>query len=233
MASVVIMAGGAGLRLRPLTSVVPKALAPIGGEALIDHQIGHLHAQGFDRIVVTTGYQAEFIEAYVGARYPHVVFVREHHPLGTAGPLAGAFAHVGDGPFLVLNCDVLTTGDLRAVMGTVAAHSSPLAVATVEHSTVVPFGVIAESDGNDIYRIIEKPALLHDIVSGVYAADPSISEFLIPGEALDMDQLIERVIKAYGSVARHRLSGRWLEVGRPEDLGRAIAFVADNSVARL
>lgn len=230
MTSAIIMAGGVGLRLWPLTSTIPKALAPVGDRALIDYQIEKLRGQGFERIVVSTGYQADFVEGYVNGRHKGVAFVREQSPLGTAGTLAEVFDHLDDSVALVINCDVLTTGDLRAVIKVADVSDCPLTVATVQFYTSIPFGVVTECEEHGILAVEEKPRLCHDVVCGVYGVKRSIRSFIRAGEELDMDVLIRRVIARFGQVSRHSLDGSWLEVGRPEDLGRANEFLARECV---
>ena len=156
----VILAGGRGVRLRPLTYTIPKPLLPVGEKPILEEIVERLRAQGIDDLLIAVGYRAELIETYfrdgahLGVR---IAYVREDEPLGTAGPLALVRARADvppDAPLLVMNGDILTDLDMHALLDFHTSGRFDLTIATRQFRLRHPYGVI-RTDGDQITEIIE------------------------------------------------------------------------------
>jgi len=217
----VVMAGGLGTRLRPLTEDVPKPLLPIGGRPLIDTVLGQLKRSGIHQIVVTTHYRAEQISNHLGNGADHGVQIDYQHettPLGTAGVL-GKLSHT-DKPLLVINGDVLTTLDFAALVAFHIEHEADMTVAVREYSIRVPFGVVEAEDGR-VRAVREKPEYKFFVLAGVYLIAPHVVRTIGSGEHCDMPELIRRQLEAGGRVESFPVREYWLDIGRLEDYERA------------
>ncbi|MHC8508130.1 MAG: nucleotidyltransferase family protein [Rhodospirillales bacterium] len=218
----VIMAGGEGRRLRPLTDDTPKPLLPVGGASLIETMLGALERQGFRRVYIAVNYLGEKIKDALGdggAFGLDVRYLEEDRPLGTAGALS-LLPETPEHPVLVMNGDILTRADLRAM---VRAHRQSAAAATMgvrEHETQTPYGVIT-FDGDAIRTIEEKPIQTHWVNAGIYVLAPEALNVLRPGEPADMTDLFARLIESGRLAGGYPIRDYWLDVGRMSDLERA------------
>lgn len=226
MTRAVILAGGEGTRLRPYTAVLPKPLLPIGDRPVLDIVLRQLHASGFERVTVATGYMAELIEAVLNHRNTFgmsIDYVREAEPLGTVGPLAMIEGLVE--PFLVMNGDILTDLDYRKLVADHVASEAIATIATTTRHIDVTLGVLECEDGDDPDRLtgyIEKPKLTYQVSMGVYCFSPIVLDHIEPGVHLDLPDLVLRLI-ARGQVVRAwRSDAYWVDFGRREDYDRAI-----------
>jgi len=219
-----VMAGGFGTRLRPLTDSVPKPLLPIGGKPLIETLVERLPRDGIRKITVATHYRAEQIAAQLGDgqdRGVEIHYVREDTPLGTAGVLS--LLDATSDPLLVVNGDVLTNLDYVALYAFHREHEADMTVAVREYTVAVPFGVVA-TDGALVANLHEKPEYRFFVVAGVYLLGPSVRELLpATGQAYDMPFLINRLLEAHRRVASFPVREYWLDIGRLEDYERAQA----------
>src|SRR3954447_3670552 len=161
MTRAIVLAGGLGMRLRPYTAVLPKPLMPIGDRPVLDVVVRQLRGHGFERITVATGYLAELIEAFFrdGHEYDvEIDYHREAVPLGTAGAIATI-----DGltePFLVMNGDVITDLDYKALMAQHAETGAAATIATITRDVQISLGVLHFGDGDEPDRLTsyeEKP----------------------------------------------------------------------------
>jgi NDP-sugar pyrophosphorylase family protein len=226
----VVLAGGAGSRLKPFTIVVPKPLVPIGEQPILEILVRQLRAQGFERITLAVGYHAALIEAYCGngERWGIPIdYVREGEPLGTAGFLS-LVEDLKEDRVLVVNGDILTDLD----MGAVARDHDVADGATIcvnRRSIEIEFGVV-EADGDGaLSSYTEKPVLSYDVSMGINILSSwAIERFASERRHLDMPDLI-RAIAAAGGVVRVRLSdATWLDMGSMDDLDRAVEAFAAN-----
>lgn len=216
-----IMAGGRGTRLRPLTDQVPKPMLPLGDRPLLQYTVEHLRDAGVPRVHIATHYRAEQIRAHFGDGERFGVDVRylaEPKALGTAGSLA--LLERSDRPLLVINGDVLTSLDVRAMFEFHREHQASLTVAARPYRFEVPFGVL-RCQGNLVKSITEKPSYSFFVNAGVYLLEPDALE-LVPGERpSDMTDLLERLLGLGRRVANFPLVEYWMDVGRPDDYERA------------
>jgi len=219
---VVLMAGGKGVRLFPLTKDVPKPMLKIGDQPIIEIILRKLHAQGFRNIYISVNYLAEVIRdhvddgAWLGLK---VTYLEEAQPLGTAGALAQLAGKIGE-PFVVMNSDLLTNCDLRQV---VKFHKKQTAKATLgvrEYSFQVPYGVV-NIDGNEVESISEKPVHRSMVSAGIYVLDPSALDLSPSNEFCDMPTLLDSIKSQGQKVVAFPIHESWLDIGRHDDLNEA------------
>ncbi|HZD18944.1 MAG TPA: NDP-sugar synthase [Actinomycetota bacterium] len=217
----VVLVGGEGTRLRPLTETIPKPLLPLMDRPSLDHVLDHLALHGVHEVVLSSSYLESTFQGFLEARHgdPAVTWITETAPLGTGGAIVNALEHVGDEPFLGLNGDILTDLDLTAM---VAMHRDRRAVATIALTRVEdarPFGLVpTEADGR-VIEFREKPTeqVPGDINAGTYVLDPAALTGWPRGENVSIERdifptLIERGHAVYGFVS----GGYWLDLGTPE-----------------
>lgn len=219
LTTIVIMAGGRGERLHPLTQHTPKPLLKVGSKPMLESMIAAFHAQGFKHFVLCVHYKAELIEAHFGdgSRFGvDIEYIHEPEPLGTAGALR--LLSRPDDPFIVANADVVTRADYIGIM---AHHRNEAADATVclalyQHQ--VPYGVV-ETDGTRFLGVQEKPICNYSVAAGIYVLSPHALDWVPPGRS-DMPEVVQEIVRR-GNVTTYSLTGPWMDVGRFEDYGRA------------
>ncbi len=219
----VILAGGRGVRLRPYTTAFPKPLVPIGDEfAILEIVLRQLRSSGFESATIAIGHLGQLIRAYCGDGSQWGLDVRywtEEEPLGTMGPVV---ANLDDLPehFLVMNGDVLTDLDFRAVLEGHAASGDPLTVASYDRTVLIDFGVLTTADGH-IAAFREKPVEHFSVSMGIYAVSRETLRSYPAGEALGFDELVLDLMAAGTPPRVHPFAGYWLDIGRPDDYDRA------------
>jgi len=220
----VIMAGGVGRRLAPLTTVLPKPLMPLTDRPIIDVILRQLVAAGVRDITVSVGHLGGLIESWIRHDNDYGIpidFLYEAEPLGTAGALGNL--ERPQGTFLAMNGDILTTLDFADLSG---AHEASGAIATMavrERSVEVDYGVVHAGAGGRVERLEEKPVLYYTISMGVYAFDPRIIDLIGPGERVDFPDLLLRAIDRGETVGTYPFAGHWRDIGNRDDYEAAIA----------
>jgi len=216
----VILAGGLGTRLRPLTYSVPKPLLPVGETPILEIIIKRLREFGFDELIVAVGYRHELIETYFkgGEQFGvSIDYVREPERLGTAGPLSlvrKQFQFARDETFLMMNGDILTKIDLNKMLIHHRQHGYELTVATRQHSYQVPFGVLEIASGV-VQKISEKPTAHYDVSAGIYYMQSSVLASAPDDRPFDMPDLITVLLREQRPVGAFFFDSYWLAV---EDL---------------
>jgi dTDP-glucose pyrophosphorylase len=225
---VVLMAGGIGERLRPLTECVPKPMLHVGGRPILEIILLQFLKQGFHRFAFSVNYKAEVIEEKFGngARWgAEITYLREPKRLGTAGSLR-LLSDRGADTLLVMNGDILTKVDMNAL---VAFHEESRAAATMcvrEHEYQVPFGVV-RTDGSEIVGFDEKPVVRWPVNAGIYALQPSAIDLIPEATYFDMPSLFD-ACRAFGDrTCAYSVRDYWLDIGRPADFERANAEFGD------
>jgi dTDP-glucose pyrophosphorylase len=217
----VVMAGGFGNRLQPLTEKTPKPMLPIGDRPMLERTIEQLKNTGIRRVSLTTHYKAEVISDHFGNGQDFGVaidYVREDQPLGTAGAIK--LLEVGDEPLLVINGDILTHVDFRAMLAYHQKHEACLTVGVRQYDLQVPYGVM-ECDGANILRVSEKPKIQFLVNAGIYLLDPKAREFIPSGRRFDMTDLIASLIQAKRNVVSFPILEYWLDIGQHSDYEKA------------
>jgi NDP-sugar pyrophosphorylase family protein len=222
----VILAGGEGTRLRPYTVVLPKPLMPIGDRPVLDIVIRQLKAHGFERITMATGYLGELIEAFLrdGAQYGVPIdYHLEREPLGTVGALA-LIDGLAEQDVLVMNGDVLTDIDYRALLDHHCELGAAATIATKIRHVQITLGVLRIEDEGDPTRVTgydEKPTIDFTASMGVYCFAPRALEYIERGERLDFPDLILRLVAAGETVRVWPSDDYWLDIGRHDDYEQA------------
>lgn len=218
----VLMVGGKGERLHPLTQNCPKPLLQVHGKAILEHIIERAKAEGFGRFVLAIHYLGHMIEEHFGdgSRLDvQIEYLREDSPLGTAGAI-GLLGGRPNSAFVVSNGDVLTDIRYGELIDFHYRHAATATMAVQRYEWQHPFGVV-ETDGMEIVGFEEKPVLRSYVNAGVYVLEPEALDALSRGERCDMPTLFSR-IKARGlRTIVYPMHEPWLDVGRVEDLERA------------
>lgn len=228
--SAVIMAGGYGKRLLPLTERVPKPMLPVGDKPLLELTIRQLRRSGIRDISLTTHYLPDSIFEYFGdgsAFGVRLSYLREDAPLGTAGGLK--LMKRTQNPFVVINGDILTGVPFTEMLNFHRRHHALLTVGVRKYDVQVPFGVVECEDIN-ITHIREKPSLNFFINAGIYLLEPSACDFIPDARRFDMTDLIQEILEAGKAVASFPIVEYWLDVGQHEDYQKAQADVLNGSI---
>ncbi|OAN49288.1 alcohol dehydrogenase [Paramagnetospirillum marisnigri] len=218
----VVMVGGLGERLRPLTATTPKPLLPVGGRPLLETILLQLAGSGFRRVYLAVNYMAEkFEDAFGdGSRLGlDIRYLREDGKLGTAGAL-GHLPERPEAPMVVMNGDVLTAVNYRSLLDFHAEHAARATMCVREYDIQVPYGVV-EVENSRVRALQEKPVLTHFINAGIYVLDPSALDRLEPGHPCDMPTLLQRVMNASEPVVAFPIREYWLDIGRLDDFAKA------------
>ena len=227
----VLLAGGVGSRLRPLTAVIPKPLVPIGEQAIAEILIEQLAHHGFGRIHVSIGHLGHLIEAVLGdgSRYGvQLTYHREDTPLGTIGPLALVADALPDN-FLLLNGDVLSDLDFSGLLQDHSAAGRTLTIATYPRQVNVDLGVLQTDDDGRVRTFIEKPSYDFMVSMGVYAMSRAVLGYFTAGQRYDFDKLVLDMLRRDDPVGTFPWAqGRWLDIGRHVDYEAAQQTFAED-----
>jgi dTDP-glucose pyrophosphorylase len=219
----IIMAGGKGTRLRPYTENCPKPMLPIAGKPMLEHIIERAKSQGFRRFVLSLNYLGQMIRDHFGDGSAHGVeigYVEETEPLGTAGALS-LIQPRPESAFVVTNGDVLTDIDYRELLAFRNRHNAHGVMAVRMYEWTNPYGVV-QMKGVDITGFAEKPVSRSHINAGVYAFTPGALDHLTRHRHCDMPTLFDRLREEGHRTVAYPMHEPWLDVGRPDDLERAI-----------
>jgi len=220
---VVLMAGGLGTRLRPLTDEMPKPLLQIGDKPILETIINGFAKYGFTNIILSVSYKAAMIEDYFGdgSKFGvNIEYVHEEKRMGTAGALSLMKEKLNE-PFFVMNGDLLTNVNFEHML---EYHLSKNAIATMgvrEYDFQVPYGVV-NVDGHQILSIEEKPVHSFFVSGGVYILSPNVLE-MIPDAYYDMPSLFDSLIEKKKKSISFPIKEYWLDIGQMSDFHRANA----------
>jgi NDP-sugar pyrophosphorylase family protein len=223
----VVLVGGYGTRLRPLTFSIPKPLLPVGERPLLQLILERLRESKFEHVVLATGYHAELIHAFCGdgSRFGlRIAYVHEEEPLGTAGPLALVREAFGDDELVLINGDVLTTFDPRKLVRFRRDATYDMAVGYAEHVYESPFGVL-DVDGDAVVGIAEKPKIEQHVSAGIYAIGPGIAEFVPARTFYTMPQLIQELLGRGRRVGALEIDDVWFGLENVAHFEEAIRHV--------
>jgi len=220
---VVLMAGGEGQRLRPLTADIPKPMLPVGDRPLLETVLGQVREAGFGRVLMAVNYRADVIEEHFGDGSEHglrIDYVREPHALGSAGALQLARDELTE-PFIVMNADLLTNVNLGALLRFHVEDRNLITVAVRQYVLEVPYGVVELEDAR-VIGLREKPTVGFFVNAGIYAVDPAAVAFMPAGlEAFNMTDLIAAALDRGDRVGGFPIREYWLDVGQLSDYERA------------
>ena len=219
----IILSGGLGTRLRPFTEVIPKPLLPIGEKAVLEIQIEHLKANGFDHIFLATNYKSDYIENFFGNGDKYGVKLtisKEDKPLGTAGPVKLLQNQLNNEPFLVMNGDILTLLPYRKLYDFACAKETLLTIGTKDIFTPFQFGNI-HTEGDFVTGIEEKPNIKTTILAGIYIFKPEILDLIPDNTMYNMDKLIMDMLAKGLLISHYPIKEYWLDIGQVDDYEKA------------
>ena len=219
----IIMAGGEGKRLLPITEKLPKPMVEIDGVPLLERQIHRLRNFGFTKVYISVNYLGEVIKNHFGNGEKFEVDIRylnESKKLGTAGALFLVQDLDDPKPFLVMNGDILTKSDFVNIFHFHEDHQSDITISAVDYHIEIPFGVI-QYEGVKVKALLEKPSERFFCNAGIYVLSPRVIKKIPVENFLNMTDLIEQCLTDGDNVSVYPLHEYWTDIGTPADLEAA------------
>lgn len=226
----VVLAGGQGSRLRPLTAVIPKPLVPIGDSSIIELIVSQLASTGIENVVVSTGYLEHLVQAVLGdgRRFGvRIHYLSEAKPLGTAGPLANIRRLVEAEDYLVVNGDTLTDLNFRKLIDWHISEKWDASITTTLKTTQSEFGLVLTS-GSRLVDYVEKPVSSQRVSIGINLLSAKCLDELVVGETIGMPDLLMRLVGNSLEVGCYDFTGVWFDLGRFDDLDEATSYFQTN-----
>jgi dTDP-glucose pyrophosphorylase len=220
---VVLMAGGLGRRLQPLTNECPKPLLKVGGKPILEIILENFVEQGFNRFHIAVNYKAEMIESYFGngSRWGiDLSYLREHERMGTAGALSllpGGLTQ----PLIVMNGDLLTRINFRQLLSFHAEHHAQATMCVRDYDFQIPYGVV-KIEKHRLTGIEEKPVHHCFVSAGIYVLQPDVISLIPRNTFFDMPDLFAEMIRQQKETAVFPIREYWLDIGRMDDFERAV-----------
>ena len=221
----VMMAGGKGERLRPLTEKTPKPLLLVGDKAIIDHNVDRLISYGVNHISVTVNYLKEQIEEHYKEPRNGVQIqtVREPKYLGTIGSIKFVPTFYND-TILLMNSDVFTNIDYEDFFLHFRQYDAEMSVAAIPYNVSIPYGIL-DLEGRNIHGLLEKPKYTYYANAGIYLIKRRALEEIPDDMFFNATDLVERLIADRKSVIRYPLNGTWIDIGNPQEYQKANEMV--------
>ncbi|MBP2636934.1 MAG: alcohol dehydrogenase [Firmicutes bacterium] len=219
---VVLMAGGLGSRLRPLTDECPKPLLRVGGKPVLETILENFMEYGFRKFFVSVNYRAEMIKEYFGdgSRWgAEIQYIHENKPLGTAGALS-LLPQKPAKPILVMNGDLLTKVNFQQLLDFHLEHQAQATMCVREYTYQIPYGVV-KMDKHVLTAIEEKPTERFLVNAGIYVLEPTALDYIPADEYFDMPNLFKTIIKQNGETTVFPIREYWLDIGQMSDFERA------------
>jgi NDP-sugar pyrophosphorylase family protein len=217
-----IMAGGRGTRLLPLTENVPKPMLPVAGKPILERIVLHLIGHGIHRIFISVQHLSHVIEDHFGDGRRlgcRIEYLREERPLGTAGALS-LLPEPPVEPLLVMNGDLVTQADVGALLDFQAMGPQVATMAIRRYLHTVPFGCV-ELEGDRVVGLEEKPTLARMVNAGIYALAPALVRRVDAGRETTMPELLAAAMARGELVRTFEVSGDWIDVGQRDQLRQA------------
>jgi dTDP-glucose pyrophosphorylase len=218
----VVMAGGLGTRLRPITEQIPKPMIEIGGTPILETILRSLTGSGISRVFFAVNYRANMIVDYFGdgGRWDaQIEYLQEPKRLGTAGALS-LLPQEPSVPLVVMNGDILTGLNFASMLDDHSRAGADATMCVRAYATQIPYGVVEEEEG-EFRSIVEKPTLTHLACAGIYALSPGILSCVPHMEYMDMPALFQTLVSPGRRIRVHRIDSHWIDIGRHDDLERA------------
>lgn len=220
-----ILAGGMGTRLRPLTFSIPKPLLPVGEKPILQRNIEQLRDAGISDLVLAIGYQAELVRAFCGdgSKFGvRVSYVEESKPLGTAGPASALKGQLAPGEHLLLmNGDLITDLDFRKFAECSRTKGCELTVAYAKYTYRSPYGVLSIADGA-VQGVTEKPETEYAISAGIYCLTGAALDLIPQDTFFTMPDLMARLLQAGKRIQAYPITGTWMGLESIEHFNEAV-----------
>lgn len=220
---VILMAGGLGTRLRPLTNDTPKPLLKVGNQPILETIIKNFASYGFKDITISVNYKSSMIKEYFkdGSKFDvNIDYLEEDERMGTAGALS-LLKNKPNEPFFVMNGDLLTNVNFSQLLDFHVYGSSTASMCVREYDFQVPYGVIDVDKNSNIKSIIEKPVHKFFVNAGIYVLSPEVLDHIPSNEFYDMPTLFEKLIEHNKKTLSFPIHEYWLDIGRIEEFERA------------
>ena len=220
---VLIMAGGFGTRLKPLTDRCPKPMLKVGDKPLLEIAISNFSLAGFSNFYLSTHYMPEQIKDYFGDGSKwniNITYLHEDTPLGTGGAVGMLPKETPSLPTIVMNGDILTKVDFQLLLRFHEENQSDATMCVREYDYQIPYGVI-NGEGNRITQMTEKPIQRFFVNAGIYVINPELINKVEPNVYVDMPSLLESKIAENGNVLMYPIHEYWLDIGRMDDFKQA------------
>ena len=219
----VVMAGGKGMRLRPLTENTPKPLLKIGEKPIMEHNIDRLSKVGVKNIHISVNYLGEQIEEYFqdgSNKNLNINYIWEDKPMGTIGSvkLVNEFKY---DEILVMNSDSLTNIDFLDFYKSFKKSGADMAVAAIPYNINVPYAVLEINDKQEVLSLKEKPKYTYFSNAGIYIMKTEVLSMIPKGEFFDITDLMEKIIEMNYKLVTYPINGYWIDIGKHEDLKKA------------
>jgi len=221
-----IMAGGRGKRLSPLTDTVPKPMLPLGDKPIIEHNIDRLIAFGIQKIYISVKYLGEQIQEYFGdgsKKGISIEYIWEEEFLGTAGALALVDEFKSD-HVLLMNSDLFTNVDFEDLYLELIKNNADMAVASTEYKVDVPFAVF-DTKEKQVIDFKEKPSYVYHSNAGIYILNKKLINKIPKNQFYDITDLMDNLVKEGGKLVHSPIIGFWIDIGKPSDYKQAQEFV--------
>jgi len=221
-----IMAGGRGKRLSPLTDTVPKPMLPLGDKPIIEHNIDRLIAFGIQKIYISVKYLGEQIQEYFGdgsKKGISIEYIWEEEFLGTAGALALVDEFKSD-HVLLMNSDLFTNVDFEDLYLELIKSNADMAVASTEYKVDVPFAVF-DTNEEQVIDFKEKPSYVYHSNAGIYILNKKLIDKIPKNQFYDITDLMDNLVKEGGKLVHNPIIGFWIDIGKPSDYKQAQEFV--------
>lgn len=219
---IVLMAGGMGKRLRPLTNNCPKPMLPVGGRPILETTIAMLVEQGFRQFCLSVNYKEEEITSYFGdgSRLgSEIHYIREGKNLGTAGPLS-LIPNKTEKPIIVMNGDILTKLKMDQLIDFHDRHQTKATIAVRSYDYQVPYGVI-NAVRDRLVGFEEKPIYTSMVNAGIYVINPEVIDRIPKDSCFDMDQLFQNMLEGDEPLSIFPVREYWIDIGTIEDYNQA------------
>lgn len=219
----ILMAGGKGTRLRPLTEKTPKPLLKVGDKPIIEYNIDRLAGVGIKNIYLSINYLGEQLEAYFGngsKKDLNINYVREDKPLGTIGSVLLVDDFKND-DILVMNSDLLTNIDFADFYKSFKEDDADMAVAATPYNVDVPYAVMEVNGDNQVKSLKEKPRYTYFSNAGIYLLKKDLLKMIPQDTFFDITDLMDKILEMNLKLVTYPINGYWLDIGKPEDYKKA------------
>lgn len=221
-----IMAGGRGKRLSPLTDSIPKPMLLLGDKPIIEHNIDRLVSYGIKKIYISLKYLGEQIQEYFGdgsSKGIEIEYIWENEPLGTAGALS-LVENFNTDKILLMNSDLFTNVDIEDLYLRMINKDADMIVASTEYKVDVPYAVF-ETENDKVVNFQEKPSYVYYSNAGIYILSKTLIDMIPKGQFYDITDLMEKLVEEGGKLSHNPILGYWIDIGKPIDYNKAKEFV--------
>ena len=220
--AVLIMAGGLGKRLKPLTDDIPKPMLKIGDKPILQTIIEQFRDKGFKNILLSVNYKSEIIESYFrdGSDFGvRIKYIKEEKRMGTAGSIKLAEENLKK-PFFVINGDILTNVDFQAILDYHIENNFIMTIGSRSYEMQVPYGVL-NLDENCVTSLEEKPVVSFYVSGGIYVLNPETLPFIPENAHYDITELINNISKEKYKIGSYPIQDYWMDIGHLKDFYKA------------